>query len=473
MLPDLNRRLSEHAACNPGAPALRHGADLWSYGELEREVARLASALWTAGVRPGMALAHNLSPLTTVLLLHAALRLGIACLPLATGTSPERRNRLLQQSGCSFLIAAEEDGELPPEIALLPEAALRKETEPLPMAAPSAPSPDATQLIIATSGTTGEPRGVMLTQSNLAAAVHASQQRLKLEAGDRWLNCLPLHHIGGASILYRCLGPGACMELHDRFDVGAVWSALQQHDITHISLVPPMLDRLLELAGSTPPAASLRVALLGGGPLDPELARRAHTAGWPLCVSYGMSETGSQLATDCGNDSGLEEGSVGMPLEGFEVARSEHGILRVRGPAVMAGYANPERRPGVGIQEQGWLETGDLGEVDTTGRLRILGRADDLLVVGGKTIHPLEVEQALRDCPGLGPVAVAARPDPVWGHRLVAFYCGAVAAAEAEAWVREHLPNTLRPREFICVKDLPKNQMAKLDRNALRAMLNK
>lgn len=473
MLPDLNRRLSKHAARNPGALALFHGDNRWSYRELKQEVERLASGLRAAGIRPGMALGHTLPPLPTVLLLHAALRLGVACLPLAAGIPAERRNRLLQHSGCSFLLAAEETGDLPPGITLLPEAELNRAAEPRSMAEPPVPAPDTVRLIIATSGTTGEPRGVMLTHANLAAAVLASKKRLGLEPGGRWLNCLPLHHIGGASILYRCLEAGACMELLDRFDAEAVWSALQQHGITHISLVPPMIERLLQAADSIPPPEQLRVALIGGGPLAPELARRAHAAGWPLCVSYGMSETGSQLATDCGAEAGLREGAVGMPLEGFEVIRSEQGRLRVRGPAVMAGYANQERRAGDGIREDGWFETGDLGELDATGRLRILGRADDLLVVGGNTIHPQEVEQALRDCPDLGSVAVTGRPDPVWGHRLVAFYCGDTAVEEAQAWIRAHLPNTLRPRELIRVETLPGNEMGKLDRNALRAMLTK
>jgi O-succinylbenzoic acid--CoA ligase len=330
---------------------------------------------------------------------------------------------------------------------------------------------DDIQLIIATSGTTGEPKGVMLTAGNLTASATASEQRLGLAAGDSWLACLPLFHIGGLSILLRCLAVGARVLLHEGFWVESVWDQIASGEVTHVSLVPAMLDKLLSHAGSLRPPEALRVVLIGGGPLSGSLAEKAHAAGWPICVSYGMSETASQFATDAGPDAGLTPGLVGLPLDGYEVRLTEDGRIRVRGPAVMAGYANPAGRLGVGL-DQGWFETGDLGSLDEQGCLSITGRADDLLICGGKNIHPSEVEERLLRCPGVTGVGVTGQKDAVWGDKLIAFYCGAITEDGLIAWVGEHLPSHLRPRVCIKTDKLPLNQMGKLSRLALREMLS-
>jgi O-succinylbenzoic acid--CoA ligase len=240
--------------------------------------------------------------------------------------------------------------------------------------------------------------------------------------------------------------------------------------VTHLSLVPAMLDRLLRVSAEQLPPTALRVVLIGGGPLSRSLAQRAHAAGWPLCVSYGMSETASQFATDCSPQAGLAAGRVGLPLAGYRVEIGDMGRIRVCGPAVMRGYANPDGIMGQGL-DQGWFETGDLGRLDEQGRLMIIGRTDDLLVSGGKNIHPAEVEERLLLCPGVGAVGVTGRPDPVWGVTLVALFTGTVTAGELEQWVRLHLPGHLRPREFVPVEALPLNQMGKLSRPALQALL--
>ena len=228
-----------------------------------------------------------------------------------------------------------------------------------------------------------------------------------------------------------------------------------------------MLLKLLDAAGGEAPPESLRVVLIGGGCLPAELAARAHQDGWPLCVSFGMSETASQLSTDCNANAGLDSGRVGKPLEGFELSLSREGRIKVLGQAVMAGYVNPELEPGDGLSD-GWFETGDLGEIDQDGSLRILGRVDDRLVSGGKTIHPTEVENLLNCCEGVKEVAVTGVPDPVWGDRLVALYVGSIDEQALSAWVKSNLPSALRPRQFIRVKELPRIGMDKIDRVALR-----
>jgi len=456
---------------HPLVPALC-GIQTLNYRQLATAAAELAAELVARGVIRRQVVAVQLSSSGQIAqLLYAALHLGITLLPLDPQLMVRHRDRLLAAVGCQTLIC-----EQPPSTAAvhgISSTALfcgRAGRDALPLDRPHPLEGDQVQLIIATSGTTGEPKGVLLSAANLAASVAASEQRLGLREGDRWLACLPLFHIGGLSILLRCLAAGARVLLQEGFDAVRVWRQIAAGAVTHLSLVPAMLEQLLLQSAGVPPPATLRVVLVGGGPLFGALAQRAHTAGWPLCVSYGMSETASQFATDCSAQAGLMPGRVGLPLAGYEVAIGEAGRIRVRGPAVMQGYANTGGVTGQGL-EQGWFETGDLGSLDEQGRLTVIGRADDLLVSGGKNIHPAEVEERLLQCPGVRAVGVTGRPDPVWGVTLVALFMGDVTAGELDQWARQHLPGHLRPREFLPVRQLPLNRMGKLARPALRELL--
>jgi len=318
-------------------------------------------------------------------------------------------------------------------------------------------------LIISTSGSEGQSRPVLLGNAQLDAAAAASNSRLPLGPGDLWLNCLPLCHIGGQAILWRCTRAAAGMLLHDGFDAAAVAKDLERFPISHISLVPTMLARLLEL-GIKPPA-SLRVALIGGAALTQTLHNRAIAAGWPLCPSYGMSETAAQFATHTPADGPWHEGLVGGPMSGHEVEISAEGRIRIRGPQVMVGYLD-----GSGVDAAGWLTSGDLGEIDGEGRLTVTGRADDMLISGGIKVHPLAVESCLAACPGVRDVAVTGLPDPVWGQRIVALVVGTVSPDTLFDHARQHLPAAARPRQIGILDRLPRNAAGKLERATLRRL---
>ena len=456
----------------PRTLALSGGRAL-DYGQLADVAGALARRLQARGVCRGQVVAVQLASAQQLArLLYAALHLGVTLLPLDPGLAVRRRDRLLTAVGAQYLVSRRAPADA--GICWVSSEGLLTQQHAGDIASSSPPQPldgDQVQLIIATSGTTGEPKGVMLSAANLAASTVASEQRLGLHQGDCWLACLPLFHIGGLSILLRCLAAGARVLLQEGFDAARAWQQIEAGAVTHLSLVPAMLERLLSQSAGQMPPDMLRVVLIGGGPLSGALAQRAHAAGWPLCVSYGMSETASQFATDCSPQAGLTPGRVGLPLSGYEVAIGDAGRIRVRGPAVMQGYANPRGMAGLGLK-QGWFETGDLGSLDDQGRLTVIGRADDLLVSGGKNIHPAEVEERLLQCPGVGAVGVTGRPDPVWGVTLVALFTGAVTAGGLEQWVRQHLPGHLRPREFMPIAALPLNQMGKLSRPALRELLS-
>ncbi|MBS1138731.1 MAG: AMP-dependent synthetase and ligase [Proteobacteria bacterium] len=318
-------------------------------------------------------------------------------------------------------------------------------------------------LIISTSGSEGNPRAVLLGKSQLDAAAAASNSLLSLAPGDLWLNCLPLYHIGGQCILWRCARAAAGVLLHDGFDAARVASDLTKQPVSHISLVPAMLARLLDLGIRPPP--SLRVTLIGGAALSRPLYEKAMAAGWPLYPSYGMSETAAQCATFDPADGPWHEGLVGKPMPGHEIRIGDDGRIRIRGPQVMLGYLD-----GSGLDGDGWLLTGDLGEIDTCGRLTVLGRADDMLISGGRNVHPQEVESCLAACPGVEDIAVTGLPDPVWGDLIVALVVGPVAPENLLAHARNHLPSAALPRRIHHFAQLPRNATGKLERAVLRRL---
>lgn len=477
--------LQEQADARPDALALIIDQAVLCYRDLHAQAASLARVLAHRGVAPGgVVAAASASARLLALLTYAAPLLGCVLQPFNPALPAPRRAALLRQSGAAWLIADEEEAGGPAPVLsaarLLDDLHRAVAAGPLP--APAQPlGLNDIHLIVATSGSSGESKGVMLSGRNIAASVRASRARLRLAPGDLWLACLPLFHVGGLSILYRCAEAGAAVLLHQGFDPERVIADIALHEVTHLSLVPAMLTRLLECAGARPAPPSLQHVLVGGAALPSALAARASAAGWPLCASYGMSETCSQVATLCGVPSDWPGGAVGQPLPGIEVrlARQpalyadEDGLICVRGDMVMEGYANPERRPGDGLAEDGWFVTADLGRLDAQGNLTVLGRADDLLISGGETVPPQLVEEVIAACPGITDIGITAQQDAVWGDRLVAVFAGSTDEAALEVWCRTALAGALRPRVFIKVAALPRNAAGKLDRHALRALVSR
>ncbi len=453
--------LAARARETPAAAALHRGDETVSWAQLAEETARRSASL-TEWAR-----SHALPPSTILAQAGTAGQLAntlLACqwaghpfLPLDPATAAAHWPRWQ-----GFADAATPAPHLLPAEPRRADTALRNATPPI----------DTPALVIATSGSEGQPKGVLLSHSALAAAAAASATRIPLAAGDTWLNCLPLFHIGGLSIFWRCFASGAAVRLHEGFDAAKVWADIADGRATHVSLVPAMLARLLDTAGDAAPPATLRCALIGGAALSHALWRRARAAGWPLFVSYGMSETAAQLATLPPGDS-WQEGLVGKPLPGMEIAIGSDGRIRVRGPQLMLGYLGAYAGGDDGklspLVDDGWLRTGDLGRIDADGGLHVLGRADDMLVSGGENIHPAEVEARLAACPGIADVAVTATRDPVWGDIVTALVVGAEASA-VEDWSREHLPAKLRPRRTLVVDALPRNALGKLERKGLAAL---
>lgn len=450
----LAAHLAAIASDQGATTAVRFGeGEAWGYARLAAAVRQQAAALSGLRLPRGSIVAQTADTRELLLGTLAAPVAGYAYLPLETATTSARWQALCELGSDRMQRLdrwPDKDGD-------------RDEDAD---GSPPPPVAGSTALVIATSGSEGTPKAVVHRHASLAAAAHASAQRLPLSPGDVWLNCLPLFHIGGQAILWRCFMAGATVLIHERFDATAAWRAIRNGDVTHISLVPAMLAQLLDIADTPPP--TLRAALIGGAALSRPLWLRARDAGWPLCISYGMTETAAQIAMQPPTDD-WQEGLVGRPLPGAEITITADGRIRIGGAQVMRGYLDTGNTPGIGL-EDGAFVSGDLGRFDDSGRLVVLGRADDMLVSGGRNIHPQEIETLLACCPGISDSAVTATPDPVWGDLITALVVGDGEAGTIERWCRESIPAALRPRRILHVGALPRTPLGKLERKALPAL---
>lgn len=301
------------------------------------------------------------------------------------------------------------------------------------------PVEDGDALVVATSGSTGEPKGVVLTHEAVTASATASSARLAVTAMDHWLACLPLSHVGGLAVVTRALSTGTKLTVLPHFDPWAVQSSAA----TLVSLVATALRRI-------DPASFRRVVLGGAAPPDDLPAN--------VVTTYGMTETGSGIVYD------------GVPLDDVEVRLTDDGEIHVRGPMLLRAYRRADAD--VDPKTSGWLATGDLGRWLPDGRLAVDGRRIDLIISGGENVWPEPVEQAIRADRRVADVAVAGTPDPEWGHVVTAFVV--VAGAEAPSLddlrraVRRVLPAYCAPRALQLVDSIPTTPLGKPQRSALR-----
>jgi O-succinylbenzoic acid--CoA ligase len=317
------------------------------------------------------------------------------------------------------------------------------------------PVSDGVAAVVATSGTTGTPKGVELTAAGIEASARAVSAALDAGPGDHWLACVGLHSVAGLAIVARAWHGGLPLEVHDRFDVDAV-AAAAAGGATLVSVVPTMLARLLDAGAGV---ERFRHVLLGGAPAPAGLVERAAGRGASVVRTYGLTETFGGVVHD------------GHPLHGVELAIADSGEISVRGPMVLRRY---RRDPAAtrSVLRDGWLYTADLGRIGPDGRLEVLGRRDDLVITGGVSVHPAEVEAVLARHPGIADIAVGPAPDPQWGQRLVAYVVPLdrqlpPTLADLRAFARQRLAAPKAPRELILMDALPRTASGKILRRRL------
>jgi O-succinylbenzoic acid--CoA ligase len=318
---------------------------------------------------------------------------------------------------------------------------------------------------------------VRLTWGNHYWSAMGSALNLGVDPADRWLCCLPLNHVGGLSILVRSVLYGNTVELHGRFDPEQTNRAIRERGVTIVSVVANMLQRMLDSAGDEPYPPSLRAILVGGGATPAALTQRCRSAQLPILLTYGLTETASQVATVAPNDVTLDCG-VGRPLsfaevritgdDGAPAAPGHHGHIEVRGPIVSPGYLGDDDRT-----PDEWLHTRDRGWIDERGYLHVLGRGDETIVCGGENVHPREVERALESHPAVAEAFAAGVDDEQWGVVLHAAVrtAGAVDESELAEHCRRLLANYKIPRRIFLVEDFPRTPAGKIARaDAARAL---
>jgi len=331
---------------------------------------------------------------------------------------------------------------------------------------------------LATSGTSGAPRVALLSRLAFLAAAAASAANLGWHEGDRWLLCLPVAHIGGLSVLTRCLlarRPVVLVPEHAAAgSVERLAHAIVAGEASLLSVVPTQLSGLLRLTPRFEMPRRVRALLTGGAAASPTLLSECAERGWPVLTSYGMTEACSQVATQRPGTVNRGELGSGSPLPGVGV-RLVQGVIQIGGPTLFSGYIGEAVESG--LNDEGWFQTRDLGRFDAEGRLHVLGRIDDLIITGGENVAPWEVEAALLACPGVLEVCVFGVADEHWGQVVAAALRVAgedagrlVDAAHVELAGR--LAAFKRPRLYAsCTHAFPTGHTGKLDRHAIRADL--
>ena len=380
----------------------------YTYADLAAAAELVACRLAAQGMQPRDIVA--LSPATdwsTLQLFWAIFRIGALACPVNTRFPRQQQLALAERVGAKVLLWRDDVAQL-----TAPSSSGDR---------PSINSSDVSSAgtVLFSSGSTGEPKAIVHNLSAHIWSARGAAAVLPLRANDRWLWSLPAFHVSGLSIMIRCaISEATVVPLLRQADLA---QQIEQHHITHLSLVTTQLYRILDSSPSH--WRSLRGILLGGSAIPRELLRRGVAHGLPIHTTYGLTETASQVATSPRH----KEDSVDRPsarvLPEREVSISHDGEILVRGPILCRGYL----RDGVikrVTDEHGWFHTGDIGELDSNGCLRVTGRRDNMFISGGENIHPEEIERALLNLDGIQRAIVLPVPDDVFGHRPLAFVDG-------------------------------------------------
>ena len=446
------------AAELPNGVALVRGDLVMSWAQLSRACSRAAGWLVARGVVPNdeapIALVPRLD-VESVVLLHAAIALGVTVVLIHPRLQPDERAVLVRDSSPSFVIE---------------DAALRAEelARHAPFEAWPAVDEEKILAILYTSGTTGRPKGAMLSRRAFRASAVATSANIGWNDDDRWLLCTPLAHISSLSIVVRCLLARRAIVLPPtlgRFDPERLHADIIGGRVTLMSLVPTMLRRMFDDPKTATMPPFVRVVFMGGAAASPSLVEESARRGVPLLTTYGLTEACSQVATQAyGTRPGAVQG-CGKPVLGMSVRLAPDRRIEISGDAMMSGYF-PRGAHADPFLGDGWFRTEDFGHIDEEGRLHVEGRTRELIVTGAENVYPLEIEHVLHAVVGVRGVCVFGVPDETWGEVV----CAAVVADDPSVIDRlvehasVHLSPHKRPRRIALVDQIHVNANGKPDR---------
>ncbi|WP_181802037.1 FadD3 family acyl-CoA ligase [Streptomyces shenzhenensis] len=464
-----------HAAERFGdAEAVVDGELRLTFTGLADRVRRTAGAFASAGIGPGDRVAlWAPNSAEWIVAAFGLLTAGGVLVPVNTRFLDEEAHDIVVRSGAKALLV--QNGFLNREFTGPPGVPIidLKTSGFLASGDPLDPRADADDLadIVFTSGTTGRPKGVMTTHGQTLRLYTEWCDLAQLRRGDRYLIVNPFFHIFGYKAgLVASMIRGATVLPVAVFDVDRVLDLVEKERVTVLPGPPTLYHSLLE-ADAGRDLSSLRVAVTGAADIPVELVRRITTE-LPfkhLMTGYGLTEAGTVTASRPGDPHETVATTVGRPCEGFEVRIADDREVLVRGYSVMRGYLDDPEATAEAIDPDGWLHTGDLGELDAEGRLRIVGRKKDMYTVGGFNAYPAEIESFLLKHPAVSQAAVIGVPDERLGQVGKAFVVPRAAVTEAEliAWAREHMAGFKVPRHIEFRTELPLNATGKVMKDQL------
>jgi fatty-acyl-CoA synthase len=486
---DLSHWIERHARFAPRAVAIRfEGAEI-GYAELAQRIERAAAALAQMGVKRGDAIAWlGMNHPAALVLLFACARLGAMLAPLNWRLAPPEHERVLADCPPRVLIVEPAFAEHARAIGSATPATDIAAVERGAAGSPPRVGDENTPLLLCyTSGSTGAPKGVVLTQKALAWNAVNSTHMHDLTSTDRVLTTLPMFHVGGMNIQTTpALHAGASVSLHAKFDPQAALDAIERERITLTVLVPAQLEAMMQLPRwSSADLSSLRVISTGSTIVSEAFVRKASARGVPVIQVYGSTETCPIAAYVRAADALRKAGSAGQPAlhcevkvvgdDGQELPAGRDGEILVRGPNVAAGYWNAPNETAQTFVD-GWYHSGDLGHFDDEGHLYVVARKKDLIISGGENIYPAEVESVLLECPAVAEACVVGRPEARWGEAVVAAVvlkpgCR-MTETEALALFQGRIARYKHPREVRFMERLPRSALGKVQKEAVRAAVS-
>ena len=505
LLPSSSAYLRLQAMRRSDAGALVCGDQRLSCAELADAADSAAAWLAKRGVGAGdhVALVAGNTP-ALVIWKFGLWALGAVAVPVGIRAAAAEATQLLAHAHARFIVADDSNATLAREIATLagvpagiaPAATLPfrpvvlRRTAAFAAHAPRVPGPDDLAILAYTSGTTGKPKGVMLTHGNLHWAALACATARDDRAGGVGICLSPLTHtpVFVSHLLCRLLR-GQAAVLVDKFDLDAVLEAVARHGVTDLPLIAGMVFGLVE-RGAVPAAVRKSVRKVSvGGAATPMDAKRKLAEIFPdadVFEAYGQTESTDGVAMARNGAVFSKPGTIGranphvvvdvLRADGSHAAADEDGEIAIFGPTVMRGYYRDRAATDAAVRD-GWLRTGDLGHRDGDGYLFITGRAKDLIITGGENVSPLEVEEVLRRIPGVVDVAVLGTPHPRWGEQVTAVVVAAAGArldaAAIASFAGEHLAGFKKPRRVEFVAALPRNAANKVQTAVLREQLTR
>jgi fatty-acyl-CoA synthase len=419
-------------------------------------------------------LGHNTPQMLAALL--ACAKLGAVFVPLNWRLAPAELVTIARHAGLALLDGTPELADLAGQVR-----------DGAAIGAPGDPQPGITPgdvLLVYTSGTTGEPKGALHTQTGMGANIDMAIDVQGFKAAERVLAVLPLFHVGGLCIqVLPALAAGACVHLHARFDPGAWLADVAAWRPTTSLLVPAVMQAILAHPGwQTADLSALRFLNSGSSIVPVALIEAFHARGVPMTQVYGSTETGPFSIALAPGEALAHVGSVGRPAPGVElklagadgqpVASGEVGEIQLRAPNLMRGY---HRLPvGAGFVD-GWYATGDLASADGDGRVTVVGRSKDMLISGGENIYPAEIENIAATWPGVAEAAVVGLPDERWGEVpvlvLVPHLGAIVDLAGLQAQFAQRLARFKHPRRTLLRDAVPRTALGKVQKAALVGLL--